>query len=64
MASFELVKAELDIIVKNVKIKKIIFVKRYTPKEWLHLMEECHENNREDRKEFILLQEKFQDEAK
>jgi hypothetical protein len=54
MASFELVKAELDIIVKNVKINKIIFMKIYTPKIWLHLVEKCHENNREDRKEFIL----------
>jgi hypothetical protein len=54
MASFELVEVELDIIVKNVKIDKIVFVKRYTPKEWLNLVEECHQSNQEDRKEFIL----------
>jgi hypothetical protein len=54
MASFELVKVKLDILVKNVKIDKIIFVKRYTPKEWLYLVEECHQSNRECRKEFII----------
>ncbi len=51
--SFELIKAELGIIVENVKINKTIFVERYTPKEWLHLMEECHQNSQKDRKELI-----------
>jgi hypothetical protein len=31
-----------SMIVKNVKIDKIVFVENYTPKKWLHLMEECH----------------------
>ncbi len=38
MVSFEFVKVEPDIIVENVKINKIIFVEKYTPKEWLRLM--------------------------
>jgi hypothetical protein len=29
-------------IVKNVKIDKTVFVEKYTPKEWLHFVEECH----------------------
>ncbi len=28
-------------------------MERYTPKEWLHLMEECHQNSQKDRKKFI-----------
>jgi len=42
---FKPVKAEFGIIVENVKIDKTIFVEKYTPKEWLHLMEECHHNS-------------------
>jgi len=42
MASFELVEAKPNIIINNVKINKTIFVERHTPKEWLHLVEECH----------------------
>jgi hypothetical protein len=36
--SFEFVKVEPDIIVENVKINKTIFVEKYIPEEWLHLM--------------------------
>jgi hypothetical protein len=43
MASFELVKVEPNIIVENVKINKTIFVEKYTPKEWLHLMKNAPE---------------------
>lgn len=53
MVSFELVEIEPNITINNVKINKIIFVERHTPKEWLHLVEECHQNNQEDRKKFI-----------
>jgi hypothetical protein len=62
MASFELVEAKLDFIVKNVKIDKIVFVKRYTPKEWLYLVEECHQSNQEERNSYymcIVLARKF-----
>ncbi len=36
--SFEFVKVEPNIIVENVKINKTIFVEKYIPEEWLHLM--------------------------
>ncbi len=42
MALLQLVDRKPDMIVKNVKINKTIFVKKYTPEEWLHLVEECH----------------------
>jgi len=42
MAMLQLVDEKLGVIVENVKIDKTIFVDKYTPKKWLHLIEECH----------------------
>jgi hypothetical protein len=53
MASLELIKGEPSMIMENVKIDKTIFVERYIRKEWLHVVDECHQNNKEDRKEFM-----------
>jgi hypothetical protein len=42
MALLQLVDRKLNVIVKNVKRDKTIFLEKYTPEEWLHLVEECH----------------------
>jgi hypothetical protein len=42
-----------NMIKKNVKIHKIVFVKNYTREEWLGLFKECHNHCQKDRKEFI-----------
>ncbi len=42
-----------NLIVKNVKIYKTIFVETYIRKEWLWLLKECHNHYQEDKKEFI-----------
>jgi hypothetical protein len=55
MVSFQLVNGELGMIVKNVKINKIVFIDKCTPKEWLHLVEECHQSCQEDGKEFVCM---------
>jgi hypothetical protein len=36
MASLHLVDGELGMIIENVKIDKIVFIKKYTPEKWLH----------------------------
>jgi hypothetical protein len=43
----------MDMIVKNVKIDKIVFVKTYIREEWMRLLKECHGHYQEDKKEFI-----------
>jgi len=53
MVSLQFVDEELSMIVKNVKINKVVFVEKYTPKEWLHLVEECHQSCWEGRKKFV-----------
>jgi len=42
-----------NMIVKNVKIDKTVFVKTYIRKEWLQLFKECHNHCQEKKKEFI-----------
>jgi hypothetical protein len=42
-----------DMIVKNAKINKIVFMETYTRKEWLQLFKEWHNHCWDDRKEFI-----------
>jgi hypothetical protein len=32
----------MDMIVKNVKMDKTIFMETYIRKEWLRLLQECH----------------------
>jgi hypothetical protein len=53
MESLELVKSGHSMIMENMKINKIIFMEIYSQEEWLHLIDECHQNNQEDRKEFM-----------
>ncbi len=53
MVSFELVEVKTNISVENVKINKTIFVKKYTPKECLHLVKEGHQSSQENIKKFI-----------
>ncbi len=36
---------ESDLIVENVKINKTMFMETYTCKEWLELLQECHNHN-------------------
>jgi hypothetical protein len=55
MVSLQLVNEKLGMIVKNVKIYKIVFVEKYTPKEWLHLVEECDQSCQEDKKKFVCM---------
>jgi hypothetical protein len=43
---------ESNLIIKNVKIDKIMFVETYACEEWLELLQECHNHNREDKEEF------------
>jgi len=58
----------IDMIIKNVKIDKTIFMETYIREEWLRLLKECHHHCQEDKKEFIYvycllsLQEEFKDE--
>jgi len=42
-----------NMIVKNVKIDKIVFVETYIHGEWLQLLKECQNHRRKDGKEFI-----------
>jgi hypothetical protein len=42
-----------DMIIENVKIDKTIFMETYTHKEWLQLLNKCHNHCQKDRKEFI-----------
>jgi hypothetical protein len=42
-----------NMIIKNGKIDKTIFVENYIHKEWLRLLKEYHNHSRKDRKEFI-----------
>jgi hypothetical protein len=42
-----------NMIIKNVKIDKTVFVENYIHKEWLRLLKEYHNHSRKDRKEFI-----------
>jgi hypothetical protein len=42
-----------NMIIKNVKIDKIVFMETYTHEEWLGLFKECHNHCEGDRKEFI-----------
>ncbi len=44
---------QLDMIVENVKIDKTIFMEIYTHEERLQLLNECHSQCQEDKKEFI-----------
>jgi hypothetical protein len=43
----------MDMITKNVKINKKVFVETYTCEEWLWLFKECYNHCQEDKKEFI-----------
>jgi hypothetical protein len=42
-----------DMIIKNVKIDKTIFVEIHTHEEWLWLFKECHSHYRKDMKKFV-----------
>jgi hypothetical protein len=44
-----------NMIVKNVKIHKIVFVNIYIREEWLGFFKECHNHWQEDRKKFIFV---------
>jgi hypothetical protein len=44
-----------DMIIKNVKIHKTIFVETYTIKEWLQLLEEYHNHCQEDKGIYLCL---------
>ncbi len=58
----------IDMIIKNVKIDKMVFMETYICEEWLQLLKECHNHCQEDKKEFIYvycllsLQEEFENE--
>jgi hypothetical protein len=43
----------MDMIIKNVKINKTVFVETYIREEWLWLLKEWHNHCQEDIKEFI-----------
>jgi hypothetical protein len=55
MVSLQRVNEELGMIINNVEIDKILFIEKYTPKEWLHLVEECHQSCQEDKKKIVCM---------
>ncbi len=42
-----------NMLIKNVKINKIVFMKTYICEEWFRLLNECHNHYRENKKKFI-----------
>jgi hypothetical protein len=46
----------MDMIVKNVKINKIVFMETYTREEWLQLFKECHNHCQEERNELFMFE--------